>query len=140
LFERRLKKLSAFIEAALLPKETVVFYRFRYRVKAVLLMAAFVLMVAALARPQWGYHWQQVKRQGLDILIAVDVSKSMLTQDVLPSRLERTKLAIKDMLKGLNGDCVGLIAFAGQAFLTCPLTVDYNGFLLSLNDLSVNSI
>ncbi|MBN1520954.1 MAG: VWA domain-containing protein, partial [Candidatus Aureabacteria bacterium] len=70
----------------------------------------------------------------------VDTSKSMLAQDVKPNRLERAKLAIKDFIKHLQGDRIGLIAFSGEAFLQCPLTVDYNGFLLSLDSLSVNSI
>ena len=112
-----------------------------YRWKAIFLMAAFVLMVVALSRPQWGYHMRPVKRHGLDIMVVIDVSKSMLTQDVKPSRLERTKLAIKDLVMKLNGsDHIGLIAFAGDAMVMCPLTYDYNGFLLSLDDLSVDSI
>ena len=82
-----------------------------------------------------------VKRHGLDIMVVIDVSKSMLTQDVLPSRLERTKLAVKDLIMKLNGsDHIGLIAFAGDAMVMCPLTYDYNGFLLSLDDLSTDSI
>ena len=108
--------------------------------KDVLLIIAYVFIVFALARPQWGYEIQKMKRQGLDVLVAVDVSKSMLTQDVKPSRLERTKLAVKDLVKKLKGDRIGLIAFAGQAFLTCPLTNDYNGFLLALDDLSPDTI
>ena len=71
----------------------------------------------------------------------IDVSKSMLTRDVMPSRLERTKLAIKDLVMKLNGsDHIGLIAFAGDAMVMCPFTYDYNGFLLSLDDLSADSI
>jgi Ca-activated chloride channel family protein len=81
-----------------------------------------------------------VKRQGLDILIALDSSKSMLAEDVLPSRLGRSKLAIKDLVRKLHGDRVGLIVFSGTAFLQCPLTVDYDGFLLSLEDVSVDTI
>jgi Ca-activated chloride channel family protein len=74
-------------------------------------------------------------------MVLIDVSKSMLTQDVLPSRLERTKLAIKDLVMKLNGsDHIGLIAFAGDAMVMCPFTYDYNGFLLSLDDLGVDSI
>jgi Ca-activated chloride channel family protein len=79
-----------------------------------------------------------VKRTGLDILLVIDTSKSMLTQDVKPNRLERTKLAVKDMIKKLKGDRIGLVAFAGDAFMLCPLTSDYGGFLLSLSDLDVN--
>ncbi len=108
--------------------------------KEVLLTVVFVFTLLALAQPQWGYEIQPIKRQGLDMLVAVDVSKSMLTSDVKPNRLERTKLAVKDLVKKLKGDRVGLIAFAGEAFLTCPLTNDYNGFLLALDDLSVDTI
>jgi len=64
----------------------------------------------------------------------------MLTQDVKPNRLERTKLAVTDLVRKLKGDRIGLMAFAGDAFLTCPLTVDYSGYLLSLNDLNVKTI
>ena len=108
--------------------------------KDIFLVVAFIFIVCALARPQWGYETQKVKHKGLDIVVAVDVSKSMLAQDVKPSRLERTKLAVKDLVKKLKGDRIGLIAFAGEAFLTCPLTNDHNGFMLSLEDLSPGTI
>lgn len=104
------------------------------------LTGVFLFSVAALARPQWGFQIQEIKRQGVDIILVVDTSRSMLTEDVKPNRLERTKLAIRDFLKKLKGDRVGLVAFAGDAFLVCPLTVDYEGFLLSLEDLSVETI
>ena len=107
----------------------------RYRLKIILLLLVIFFSVIALARPQWGYEIREIKRRGTDILLIVDVSRSMLTRDVKPSRLERTKLAIKDLIKKLKGDRIGLIAFAGDAFLTCPLTVDYSGFLLNLEDL-----
>jgi len=99
-----------------------------------------LLIVFSLMRPQWGFKWQEVKRQGLDILIALDTSKSMLAEDVLPNRLDRARLAIKDLIKNLHGDRVGLIVFSGKAFLQCPLTVDYDGFLLSLDDVDVETI
>ncbi|MFA5500161.1 MAG: VWA domain-containing protein [Candidatus Omnitrophota bacterium] len=108
--------------------------------KMVLTGSAFLLCIFALARPQWGFEWQEIKRTGLDLLIAIDVSKSMLARDVKPNRLERTKLAVKDLVKKLNGDRVGLIAFAGTAFLQCPLTIDYNGFLLALDDVNTETI
>jgi Ca-activated chloride channel family protein len=108
--------------------------------KAVMVVTAACLALFAMARPQWGFEWEEVKRSGLDILIAVDVSKSMLARDVKPNRLERSKFAVKDLMKKLNGDRVGLIAFAGTSFLQCPLTIDYNGFLLSLDDLSIGTI
>lgn len=102
--------------------------------------AAFLLCMIALARPQWGFLWEETKRTGIDMLIAVDVSKSMLATDVKPNRLERSKFAIKDLVKKLNGDRIGLIAFSGTAFLQCPLTIDYNGFLLALDDLTTSTI
>jgi Ca-activated chloride channel family protein len=101
---------------------------------------AFILCMLALARPQWGFIWEETKKTGVDILIAIDVSKSMLATDVKPDRLERSKFAVKDLIKKLNGDRIGLVAFAGTAFLQCPLTIDYNGFLLSLDDLTTASI
>ena len=108
--------------------------------KMVLTGSAFLLCIFALARPQWGFEWQEVKRTGLDILIGIDVSKSMLSRDMRPTRLDRSKYAVKDLIRKLNGDRVGLIAFAGTAFLQCPLTIDYNGFLLTLDDLNVETI
>lgn len=101
---------------------------------------AAVLTLMALARPQWGFVWEETKRTGIDMLIAIDVSKSMLATDVKPNRLERSKFAVKDMVKKLNGDRIGLIAFAGTSFLQCPLTIDYNGFLLALDDLGISTI
>ncbi|MBF0569914.1 MAG: VWA domain-containing protein, partial [Candidatus Omnitrophica bacterium] len=114
--------------------------RKRHIWKDVLVVGVLFFAVIALARPQWGFEWLDVKREGLDIFLAIDTSKSMLTQDVKPSRLERTKLAVKDLLKKLKGDRIGLIAFAGDAFLVCPLTTDYSGFLLSLDDLGVGTV
>ncbi len=110
------------------------------RLKNILFFFVIALSILALARPQWGYEMRDMKRKGVDIMLVIDVSRSMLTQDVKPNRLERTKLAVKDLIKKLKGDRIGLIAFAGDAFLVCPLTVDYGGFLLSLEDLSPNTI
>ena len=108
--------------------------------KSFLLSLGLVLCVLSLGRPQWGFQWKEVKRKGLDILIALDTSKSMLAQDLKPSRIERSKLAIRDLVKYLKGDRIGLIAFSGSAFLQCPLTVDYGGFLLSLEDIDTEII
>ena len=139
--EYRSRMMKKFVQGHLHDELAQGFSLKLYRLKAVFIMAAFVLMVIALSRPQWGYIMRPVKRHGLDIMVVVDVSKSMQTRDVLPSRLERTKLAIKDLIMKLNGsDHIGLIAFAGDAQVMCPLTYDYNGFLLALDDLSTDSI
>ncbi|MDD5136937.1 MAG: VWA domain-containing protein, partial [Candidatus Omnitrophica bacterium] len=92
--------------------------------KMAVLITAIALLVFSLARPQWGFEWKETKFKGIDILIAIDVSRSMLATDVKPNRLERTKFGVKDLVKKLNGDRIGLIAYAGTAFLQCPLTID----------------
>lgn len=109
-------------------------------IKFGIITVALIFSILALMQPEWGFQWQEVKRRGLDILIAIDTSKSMLATDVKPNRLERAKLAVRDLVRKMQGDRVGLIAFAGTAFLQCPLTVDYGGFLLALNDLDINTI
>lgn len=108
----------------------------KQKLKAGLLLCVVFLILFALLRPQWGFYWEEVKRRGIDIIIAIDTSKSMLARDIKPSRIERAKLAVKDFTKHLKGDRIGLIAFSGTAFLQCPLTVDYNGFLLALENIN----
>lgn len=136
----RVKALKRFADDKLIPEITRSVDPFGRKFKKFLVVMGIILMVLALLRPQWGFTWQEVKRQGLDILVALDTSNSMLAEDVLPNRLERAKLAIKDMVKKLKGDRIGLVAFSGNAFLQCPLTVDYNGFLLTLDDVDVDSV
>ena len=112
----------------------------RRRLKAVALYLGILFCLFALMRPQWGFQWEEVKRQGLDIIVALDTSKSMLAGDIKPSRLERAKLSLGDFARHLKGDRIGLVAFAGGAFLECPLTVDYEGFLLALQDVDTNTV
>ena len=138
--KRKKSLLEGFAEKHLLDEIAFNWAPQREKIKAVLLIFVFVFSILALARPQWGFEWQEIKKQGLDLIVAIDTSKSMLTSDVKPNRLGRTKLAVKDLLKRLQGDRIGLIAFSGDAFLVCPLTVDYNGFLLSLHDLDTSII
>jgi len=136
----RKKALEKFTEEHLLKDIAFRFDPKKYQQKNLLVIAVVLLSVLALIRPQWGFQWRKVQRQGIDILVVIDTSKSMLTQDVKPNRLERTKFAVQDLLKKLRGDRIGLIAFSGEPFLICPLTVDYGGFLISLNDLDVNTV
>ena len=137
---RRRKLLDRFAEKAMIESIAPTVSLRRKMTKMAIIIMALALMVFSLARPQWGFEWKETKFKGIDLLIAIDVSKSMLAMDVKPNRLERVKLAVKDLVRKLNGDRVGLIAFAGTAFLQCPLTIDYNGFLLTLDDISVNTI
>jgi Ca-activated chloride channel homolog len=104
------------------------------RWKAILIVASVLLTSLALTQPRWGFEWREVKRNGVDIAVLLDVSKSMLTEDVRPNRLAQAKYAVQDLLEKLQGDRIGLIAFAGTAFVQCPLTVDYEAFRLTLKD------
>ena len=139
-FRMKRKAYEKFAQKELLEELLVFTDVNKQKFKAGLLLTAAILIIFSLMRPQWGFHWQEVKRRGLDIIIALDTSKSMLAQDVKPSRLERSKLAIRDFIKNLKGDRIGLVAFSGTAFLECPLTVDYGGFLLSLDSIDTNTI
>jgi Ca-activated chloride channel family protein len=103
-------------------------------------LLAVMLIFTAIARPQMGYEWHEVKRKGIDILFAVDTSRSMLAEDLTPSRLERARLGIIDFVARLEGDRIGLIPFAGSAFALCPLTLDYDAFRESLNALDTDLI
>lgn len=108
--------------------------------KRILWLLAVWLLFVAIARPQMGYEWNEVKRRGIDILFAVDTSRSMLAEDLTPSRLERARLGILDFVDRLEGDRVGLIPFAGSAFALCPLTLDYEAFRESLGALDTDII
>jgi Ca-activated chloride channel family protein len=137
---RQRASLAEFASSHLLAKLTASFSPGRRRIKRALFAAALAFVFIALARPQLGYHWQEEKQRGIDILFAVDTSKSMLTQDVTPDRLTRAKLAITDFVNKLDGDRVGLIAFAGDAFLQAPLTLDYSAFGETLDAIDTNTI
>ena len=108
--------------------------------KAALVAAAVGLLFVALARPHLFFDWSEENRSGLDILLAVDCSKSMLTEDVKPNRLERAKLAIADFADHLPDNRLGLITFAGDAFLQCPLTLDHDAFQTAVRELDTDTI
>ncbi len=105
----------------------------RRRVRAALVLLAATLLVVSLAGPRFGTTVRDVERKGVDLLIALDVSSSMQAEDVAPNRLERAKNEIKKLVDGLSGDRVGLILFAGDAFIQCPLTTDYDAVRLFLD-------
>ncbi len=108
--------------------------------KAVLVQLAVVFILLALVEPQMGYKWREVKRRGVDIMIALDTSRSMLAGDVAPNRLAVAKRKIEDLVNLLDGDRIGLVAFAGRAFVQCPLTLDYGAFRTILDSVDVDSI
>jgi Ca-activated chloride channel family protein len=112
----------------------------RQRLKVVLIICAVAAAVVALIRPKYGFHWEEVQRRGVDIVIALDVSKSMMAEDVSPNRLDRAKREIIDFLELVTGDRIALVAFAGEGFLQCPLTLDYGAVRIFLDDLDTDLI
>ncbi|HEU0275744.1 MAG TPA: VWA domain-containing protein [Candidatus Udaeobacter sp.] len=138
--QRGLKRLQEFVSARLLPQLAGTANRPRRILRFGLQLLGLALAIVSLAQPRWGYTFEDVKRKGLDLLIAVDTSRSMLSNDVQPNRLDRVKLAIQDLITQLQGDRVGLIAFAGRAFLQAPLTIDYDAVVEALNDLDTKTI
>src|SRR6267378_2992672 len=137
---KRQELMTQFIRAQLLPSLTVGISSTRQRFRLALLVLAAVCIILALARPQWGFHWEASKQRGLDIVVAIDTSKSMLAEDITPNRLARAKLAALDLMQQAKSDRLGLVAFAGSAFLQCPLTIDDAAFRRSVEVLSVNTI
>jgi len=138
--QRGLKRLQEFVSARLLPQLAGTVNRSRRILRFALQLLGLALAIVSLAQPRWGYTFEDVKRKGLDLLIAVDTSRSMLSNDVQPNRLDRVKLAIQDLISQLQGDRVGLIAFAGRAFLQAPLTIDYDAVVEAVNDLDTKTI
>lgn len=112
----------------------------RQKIKIAIILTALLFAILSLIRPKWGFHWEEVTRKGVDIIIALDVSKSMLAEDVTPNRMERAKREIFDLLNIIQGDRVGLVAFAGTSFLQSPLTLDYGAVKIFLDDLDTNLI
>src|SRR5438034_1171049 len=137
---RGLRRLQEFVSARLLPQLAGTVNHPRRVLRYGLQLLGLSLALISLAQPRWGYTFEDVKRKGLDLLIAVDTSRSMLSNDVQPNRLERVKLVTQDLINELQGDRVGLIAFAGRAFLQAPLTIDYDAVVEAINDLDTKSI
>jgi Ca-activated chloride channel family protein len=136
----RQRLVTQFIQARLLPNLTVGISPQRQKVRLACIVLGVIFLLLALARPQWGFEWEETKQRGLDIVVAIDTSRSMLAEDIPPNRLARAKLAALDLMQQAHSDRLGLIAFAGSAFLQCPLTVDDAAFRQSVEALDVNII
>lgn len=139
-WRRRQFLISQFVRSRLLAHLTVGLSRTVQKTRMVLLVVAVGCLLLALARPQWGFAWEEVTQRGLDIVVAIDTSRSMLAEDIPPNRLERAKLAALDLMRVAKRDRLGLVAFAGTAFLQCPLTLDDEAFRQSVNQLEVGII
>jgi len=105
----------------------------RQKIKKALVVTALFFFLVALARPQIGTRLEEVKRKGVDIFVAIDVSTSMLAEDIKPNRLEKAKHEVASFIDRLQGDRIGLIAFSGEAFVQCPLTLDYGAAKMFLD-------
>lgn len=112
----------------------------RYRFKFTFFLLAFAFLLIGLANPQIGTKLEEVKREGIDLIIAVDVSNSMNATDLSPSRLERAKRAMQQLLEKLKGDRLGIIVFAGEAYTQLPITTDYSAAKLFLNTINTEIV
>jgi Ca-activated chloride channel homolog len=142
-FTRKRQALAEFLDVVLTPRLVPTLSRARQWCKALCLLGAAGCLVLALMQPQWGQEWQEVQRQGRDLMLVLDVSRSMLAEDVVPNRLARAKSDIKDLVQVLQqegGHRLGLVVFAGQANLQCPLTLDYGFFLQQLNQVGPHTV
>jgi Ca-activated chloride channel family protein len=139
-WRKRQQLITQFISARLLAHLKVGVSAARQKARMVLIVTVVALLIFALARPQWGFIQEEARQRGLDIIVAVDTSNSMLAQDVAPNRLTRAKLAALDLAQRARTDRLGLIAFAGSAFLECPPTLDDAAFSASVNSLDTRTI
>ncbi len=139
-WRKRRQLIAQFVQSRLLAHLTVGVSARRQKIRMVLILIACGLLMVVLARPQWGFSYEEARQRGLDVVVAIDTSRSMLAADVAPNRLSRAKLAALDLKKLARTDRVGLIAFAGSAFLQCPLSFDDEAFRQNVNALDVNII
>lgn len=139
-WQRRQFLISQFVRSRLLAHLTVGLSRTIQKIRMLLLVLAVACLILALARPQWGFAWEEAQQRGLDIVVAIDTSRSMLAEDISPNRLQRAKLAALDLMLLAERDRLGLVAFAGTAFLQCPLTLDDEAFRQSLSQLQIGII
>ena len=137
---RRRKALATFVEAKLLDRVAVSGGAARRFWKAAPLIFATVFIVVALTRPGWNPQPRTVERRGRDVVFLLDVSRSMLAEDLAPNRLWHAKQAIGDCIDRIEGDRVALVVFAGTAVVRCPLTLDYGFFRMMLEDVGPTSV
>jgi Ca-activated chloride channel family protein len=130
---KRRRLLALFADSRLISTLIPGFSPERRRYKYLLLFLALSILVLCLARPQLGTHMVMLKREGQDVMVVLDVSASMLAEDMKPNRLEKAKQEVRGLIAKLEGDRLGLVAFAGAAFVQCPLTLDYSAARLFLD-------
>lgn len=136
----RWRLMTQFIQGRLLPGLLVGVSPKREKLRAALLIVAIAFLIFAISGPQFGYELEEVQQRGLDVVVAIDTSRSMLAEDIAPNRLTRAKYAALELMQEARTDRLGLVAFAGTAFLQCPLTIDNTAFRQSVNSLDVNTL
>lgn len=143
-FRKKTRLLAQFASLEMVARLASGVSRQRQTIKAFLVLVGFTAGVLSLAQFRWGFTWEEVRRRGVDIVVALDVSDSMLVQDAESggklTRLERAKREITDLLRLMDGDRVALVAFAGTAFVECPLTLDYSAARIFLDDMDTELI
>ena len=132
---RRRRLLAQFASPELLGRLIPPSRGWALAIRELLLLLALLFLVLALARPQWGHLTQNVQRQGLDLMLVTDASLSMKAQDIAPDRITRLRHEVGDFLEQAQGDRIGLVGFAGEAKLLCPLTVDYGALRLFVEEI-----
>lgn len=137
---RKKRLLELFGDLPLLVKNAPYISFPRQRTKAVLVLVGLIFACIALARLQFGTHLEMMKREGIDIMIALDLSNSMMARDMKPNRLAKAKQEIRSIIERLKGDRIGLVAFAGEAFVQCPLTLDYSAAEMLLGAMDQTSV
>jgi len=137
--KRRKKVFSEFSSPELQKKLIMNLSQVSRTLKSILWIAIILLLIIAAARPQWGKKLQILEEKGLDIVVAIDVSTSMLAEDLAPNRIQRARNSFMTFLDMLTGDRVGLIIFSGDAFVQCPITSDYSALKMfaSLVDVGI---
>ena len=139
-WQKRKRNLRKFGDPSLLKEMMPDVSKYRPTIKFCLLLSAITILIFMIARPQVGSKISHEKREGIEVLIALDISNSMLAQDVIPSRLEKSKLLIEDLVDHFTNDKVGLVVFAGDAFVQLPITSDYVSAKMFLQNINPSLI
>jgi len=139
-FRRRRRALAIFGDLPLMRRLSTSASLERRIIKATLVVLASSFLILALARPQWGAKLETVTRRGVDVIVAVDTSLSMLAEDVKPNRMAQARAAVGSFIDLLHGDRIGLVAFAGTSYVACPLTLDYTAARMFVDVLDVDLI
>ncbi len=137
---QRRAAFARFMETGMRARISLPVSRVRRAWKAALVLLALACLIVAVARPAWNRKEIVIKHSGRDVVFLLDVSKSMLAEDLVPNRLEHAKLAIMDAVDRLRGDRIGLVVFAGTAIVKCPLTLDYGFFRMALEGVNTESV